>query len=121
MNALAAAVAVMTLAATAASWATTAEARGEPDTALPPALRPQVFQRSPSTFDVQVQGQAPAPMGAAARLRVADDAPPAVVSWHQLARGTLLRAQLNEDAALTLRLRGGRVGLYLAVRFPAQR
>ena len=28
----------------------------------------------------------------------------------------MLRAQLNEDAALTLRLRGGRLGLFLSVR-----
>jgi hypothetical protein len=36
---------------------------------------------------------------------------------HGLAKGHLLRAQLNAHSHLTLRLRGGRVGLYLAVRF----
>ena len=32
------------------------------------------------------------------------------------AKGTLLRAQLSADTSLTLRLRGGKLGLYLAVR-----
>jgi hypothetical protein len=35
----------------------------------------------------------------------------------RLARGTLWRAQLDEDTSLSLRLRGGKVGLVLAVRF----
>lgn len=33
-----------------------------------------------------------------------------------LAKGTLMRAQLNADSSLTLRVRGGKIGLYLAVR-----
>ena len=35
----------------------------------------------------------------------------------ELAQGTLLRRNLSEDASVSLKLRGGRVGLYLAVRF----
>ncbi len=35
----------------------------------------------------------------------------------RLARGTLWRAQLDEDTSLSLRLRGGKLGLVLAVRF----
>jgi hypothetical protein len=35
----------------------------------------------------------------------------------RLARGTLWRTQIDEDSSLSLRLRGGKVGLVLAVRF----
>jgi hypothetical protein len=41
-------------------------------------------------------------------------------SWHALARGTLLRAPLNDDAQLILRLHGGKLGLYVAVRLPTR-
>lgn len=43
-----------------------------------------------------------------------DDEPSAL---KQLARGTLWRAQLDEDTSLLLRLRGKKIGLVLAVRF----
>lgn len=35
----------------------------------------------------------------------------------RLARGTLWRAQLDEDSSLSLRLRGKKIGLVLSVRF----
>ena len=72
-----------------------------PDGAMPPGLRAQVFQHSRSSFALQ-RGD----IGDAARSPL----------LQQLAQGTLLRAQLSDDANLMLRLRGGRVGLYLAVR-----
>ena len=37
---------------------------------------------------------------------------------HGLAYGTLIRTQLSDDASLTLRLRGGKLGLYLGVQLP---
>jgi hypothetical protein len=37
---------------------------------------------------------------------------------HGLAYGTLMRTQLSDDASLALRLRGGRLGLYLGVQLP---
>lgn len=36
--------------------------------------------------------------------------------WQALARGTLLRAQLDSRSSLALKLRGGRIGLYLQVQ-----
>jgi hypothetical protein len=33
-----------------------------------------------------------------------------------LARGTLLRARINDDASLMLRLRGSRIGIYFSLR-----
>ncbi len=48
-----------------------------------------------------------------------DAGPPLpAASWHALARGTLLRTPLNENAHLMLRLHGGKLGLYLAVQLP---
>jgi hypothetical protein len=38
--------------------------------------------------------------------------------WHGLAYGTLISTQLSDDASLTLRLRGGKLGLYLGVQLP---
>ena len=37
---------------------------------------------------------------------------------HGLAYGALVRTQLSDDASLTLRLRGGKLGLYLGVQLP---
>ncbi len=111
-----AAAAVLALAPTMSRAVPGAE-QGAPQTASAPApaLRSQVFQRSRSTFEVHGDGE-PAARGGSSHLVASDAGPPPVASLHQLARGTLLRAQLNEDAALTLRLRGGRFGLYLSVR-----
>jgi hypothetical protein len=70
--------------------------------------------------------QVPADVAAAAWSRSPQAAPadagppPPAASWHALARGTLLHTQLNDDAQLTLRLRGGKLGLYLAVRLPGR-
>jgi hypothetical protein len=46
--------------------------------------------------------------------RTLDDEPSAL---KRLARGTLWRAQLDEDSSLSLRLRGKKIGLVLSVRF----
>lgn len=46
--------------------------------------------------------------------RALDEEPSAL---KQLASGTLWRAQLDEDASLSLRLRGRKIGLVLSVRF----
>lgn len=46
--------------------------------------------------------------------RMLDDEPSPL---KRLARGTLWRTQLDEDTSLSLRLRGGKLGLVLAVRF----
>lgn len=112
-----AAAAVLAL-APALPWAAPGAEEGAPPTAsaTAAALRSQVFQRSRSTFDVHGDSD-PAAWGGPTRRAASDAGPPAAASLHQLARGTLLRAQLNEDAALTLRLRGGRVGLFLSVRW----
>ncbi len=111
-----AAAAVLALAPTMPRAAPGGE-EGAPHTASAPApaLRSQVFQRSRSTFEVHGDGD-PAAWGGPSHRAASDAGPPPVASLHQLARGTLLRAQLNEDAALTLRLRGGRLGLFLSVR-----
>ena len=39
---------------------------------------------------------------------------------HGLAKGVLLRKSLSDNANLSLRLRGGRIGLYLNVQMPAR-
>ena len=46
--------------------------------------------------------------------RTLDDEPSAL---KRLARGTLWRAQLDDDSSLSLRLRGKKIGLVLSVRF----
>ena len=111
-----AAAAVLALAPTT-SRAVPETDEGAPHTAsaLAPALRSQVFQRSRSTFEVHGDGD-PAAWGGPSHRVASESGPLPVASLHQLARGTLLRAQLNEDAALTLRLRGGTLGLFLSVR-----
>lgn len=90
--------------------------------ALPAAAQPaaadadnelpvQVFQRSRITFEMEGGGrQTPG------RAALAPDAH--AQRLNDLARGTLLRARLNEDATLALRWRGRRIGLYLTVQLP---
>ena len=113
---LPAAAAVLAL-APAMPWAAPVAEEGTPPTASAPAaaLRSQVFQRSRSTFEVHGDGD-PAAGGSPTHRAANDAGPPPAASLQLLARGTLLRAQLNEDAALTLRLRGGKLGLFLSVR-----
>lgn len=99
----------------AAAAAAPAHEAAAPEAEPAPALRGQVFQRSRSTFDIQGDGEGAA---LARRFRGGEalGGPPGSPSLRELARGALLRTQLSEDASLTLRLRGGKVGLYLAVR-----
>lgn len=67
--------------------------------ATPPGLRTLVFQHS--RFE------------SSQRDGDADRSP---LLLQQLARGTLTVARFSDDSKLTLRLRGGRIGLYLAIR-----
>lgn len=79
------------------------------------AFRHQVSAHSRLTVDTQVgggRGDAPMARPRSAPFGVALESSP----LHGLAKGTLLRTQLNLHSSLALRLRGGRLGLYLQVR-----
>ena len=78
-----------------------------------PELRGQTWQRSRSSFGIEA-------LGASVQGRmsqVSSPSPTGAPTLLELAQGTLLRRNLSEDASVSLKLRGGRVGLYLAVRF----
>jgi len=111
---LVAAAAGLLLGPAAAQAAPDNDESGAVEAAPAPALRSQVFQRSRATFELQAERDASSPMERARRATLG--MPPDASPLHALARGTLWRTQLAEHANLSLRLRGGKVGLYLAVR-----
>ena len=78
------------------------------------AFRQQVSAQSRLTFNTQLIGGGDAHPGPTRRM--AFDLGVESSPLHGLAKGTLLRAQLNAHSNLALRLRGGRLGLYLGVR-----
>jgi hypothetical protein len=43
-----------------------------------------------------------------------------ILPMHGLAKGVLMRKSLSDNANLSLRLRGGRIGLYLNVQMPVR-
>lgn len=95
-------------------WAGSEVAPRPADTASPPPPAWHDGSLMPS------DGAAPAwsRRGHAAPIDASPPLPAA--SWHALARGTLLRAPLNDDAQLIVRLHRGKLGLYIAVRLPTR-
>lgn len=83
-------------------------------------LQSQGLQPSPPAFDLRVSGDGAGAMRAGPLHRTVPLA--GGVSWlprqELLVRGTLMRAQLSEDTSLSVRLRRGRLGVYVAVRWP---
>lgn len=90
-------------------------AEGSESSAVAPApeLRGQTWQRSRSSFGIEALGASALGRASRAASAVATGAP----TLNELAQGTLLRRNLSDDASVSMKLRGGRVGLYLAVRF----
>jgi hypothetical protein len=80
-----------------------------PAAALTLGMRYQVSPQTRLTFDTEL-GRA-AGRSRPLALELASSSP-----LQGLARGTLMRAQLSADSSLTLRLHGGKLGLYLGVR-----
>lgn len=78
------------------------------------AFRHQVSAQSRLTFDTRWSASGDAQTSPTRKL--AFDLGLESSPLHGLAKGTLLRAQLNAHSNLALRLRGGRLGLYLGVR-----
>lgn len=78
------------------------------------AFRHQVSAQSQLTFDTRwsASGDAQTNPTRKTAFELGLESSP----LHGLAKGTLLRAQLNAHSNLALRLRGGRLGLYLGVR-----
>lgn len=77
------------------------------------AFRHQVSARSRLTFDTRLIGSGDSLTGPPRRM--AFDLGLESSPLHRLAKGTLLRAELSAHSNLALRLRGGRLGLYLGV------
>jgi hypothetical protein len=80
-----------------------------PAAALTLGMRYQVSPQTRLTFDTELSRAAGRSRPLA--LELASSSP-----LQGLARGTLMRAQLSADSSLTLRLHGGKLGLYLGVR-----
>lgn len=78
------------------------------------AVRHQVTPYSRLTFDTRVGDSATSPPARSRGLPLGVELESSPL--HGLAKGTLLRAQLDLRSSLALRLRGGRLGLYLQVR-----
>ncbi len=78
------------------------------------AFRHQVSAQSQLTFDTRWSASGDAQTSPTRKM--AFDLGLESSPLHGLAKGTLLRAQLNAHSNLALRLRGGRLGLYLGVR-----
>ena len=86
-----------------------------PAAAMTLGMRYRLSPQTRLSFDTEFS-RAAAGLAAAGRsrplaLELASSSP-----LQELARGTLMRTQLNADSSLMLRLRDGRLGLYLAVR-----
>ena len=92
--------------------ATESAARGAGGTVL--AFRHQISAQSRLTLDAHWGGSRDPQAGPS--RRPAFDLGLESSPLHGLARGTLLRAQLNAHSHLALRLRGGQLGLVLGVR-----
>lgn len=90
------------------------------DPAPASVLQSQGLQPSPPAFDLRVAGDGAGAMRAGPLHRTVPLA--GGVSWlprqELLVRGTLMRAQLSEDTSLSVRLRRGRLGVYVAIRWP---
>lgn len=88
------------------------------DSVPAPVLQGQVLQASRSTFDLRIDGDRATRADRLHRTSpLAGD-----VTWlprqELLFRGTLMRTQLSEDASLSVRLRRGRLSLYLSISLP---
>jgi hypothetical protein len=85
-----------------------------PGAAMTLGMRYQLSPQTRLSFDTELgraAGFAAAGRSRLLALELASSSP-----LQGLARGTLMRAQLNADSSLTLRLREGKLGLYLGVR-----